>query len=268
MQFAALFWNIWLDNQLNGKEGSAKLLDELRRLCQKYNPDVIGLNEVLQGSSSTSPFVHDFLRNECGYSFSHFAPASDFSVARDSSSEKNWTIGTGFCSKVEPSKVRSVVLCSDAPAKKRGQPEATVKAIAATLNLGAVDVNYIVAHPPYLRPYTLKDHYEGTRVLESLLRSEEFSTNTVLGGDFNEPDYMPKSFKSAVRDIAHTRTGSKINTTWRHKARQKALIRANLDQLYWTKDSAFSFADFRIIETNVSDHRPLVATFNLPMHIA
>jgi endonuclease/exonuclease/phosphatase (EEP) superfamily protein YafD len=123
-------------------------------------------------------------------------------------------------------------------------------------------INIIVAHPLHLRPYTLKDHYQGTKTLENLVRSKEFSKNTIIVGDFNEPSFMPRAFKNNVQDIMYMQTGSKLNTTWRHNAKPKTFVRANLDQLYWTKDSVFDLDGFEIIDTNVSDHRPIFATFS------
>ena len=41
MTFSILFWNIWLDNQINGEENSKKLLVELKRLIERYKPDSI-----------------------------------------------------------------------------------------------------------------------------------------------------------------------------------------------------------------------------------
>lgn len=124
------------------------------------------------------------------------------------------------------------------------------------------NINIIVAHLMHLRPYTLKDHYQGAKKLENIVRSEKFSKNTILGGDFNEPGFMPKALKNNVKDVMHMRTGSKQNATWRYNAKPKTLIRANLDQLYWSKDSDFSLESFEVINTNVSDHRPIFATFS------
>ena len=254
MKFSILYWNIWLDNQIKGKDNSDNLLSELKRLLDLYKPDFIGLNEVLQGSNASSPFIYDYLKKECGYKFCYFAPASKFN--------DDWFIGAGFCSKVKPKSIKNVAISKDTPAERRGYNGFELKAVTAKITLDEKDINIIVAHPMHLRPYTLKDHYQGTKTLEKMVRSIEFSKNTILGGDFNEPGFMPKAFKNNVKDIMHMKTGSKQNATWRHNAKPKTLVRANLDQLYWTKDSDFKLDSFEVINTNVSDHCPIFATFD------
>jgi endonuclease/exonuclease/phosphatase family metal-dependent hydrolase len=254
MTFSILYWNIWLDNQIKGEDNSKKLLSELKQLLDRYSPEFIGLNEVLQGSKLSNPFILDYLKNECDYEFGYFAPASRF--------DDDWFIGAGFCSKVKPNSIKEVAISKDTPAERRGYKGFELKAITAQVALNDTYINIIVAHPLHLRPYTLRDHYQGTKTLENLVRSEEFSKNTILGGDFNEPGFMPKAFKNNVKDIMHMRTGSMQNPTWRHNAKPNTLIRANLDQLYWSKDSDFSLESFEVIETNISDHRPILATFS------
>ena len=253
MTFSILFWNIWVDNQIKGERDSKTLLTELKRILNDYKPDFIGLNEVLKGVDTDNPFIFDYLKSECGYEFSYFAPASQF--------DDDWFIGAGFCSKVKPKSIYDIAISKDTPAERRGYKGFELKAATAQMKLNAININIIVAHPMHLRPYTLKDHYEGTKTLENLIRSREFSRNTILAGDFNEPGFMPRAFKNNVKDIMNMRTGSKRNTTWRLNAKPKTIVRANLDQLYWTKDSDFNVKSFEIIKTNVSDHRPIFATF-------
>lgn len=254
MTFSILFWNIWLDNQINGKEKSGKLLRELKHLLETHNPDFIGLNEVLHGKDSNSSFILDFLKEECGYKYGFFALASQF--------DDNWLIGTGFCSKTKPITIKNVAISKDTPAERRGYTGYELKAIVAEMNLDKDEiVNIIVAHPMHLRPYTLKDHYKGTKTLEKLVRNE-LSRNTILGGDFNEPGFMPKAFKKNMKDVMNMKTGTKRNATWRFNAHPNSLIRANLDQLYWTKNSNFELISFEVLESNVSDHRPILARFS------
>jgi len=255
MTFSTLFWNIWFHNQIKGEKESQKLLSELKRLVDLYRPDYIGLNEVLRASNSANPFIFDYLKNECGYEFGYFAASSQLN--------DDWLIGSGFCSKNKPLAISSVPICRDVPAERRGYGGSTVKAITVQIGLPGRNINVVVAHALVLRPDTLIEHYRGTKVLENLVHSEEFSKNTILGGDLNEPGFMPKAFKNTTKDTVHTRTGSTLDTTWRHGARQKSLIRANLDQLYWSKHSDFILDTFEVIDTNVSDHRPIFARFQL-----
>lgn len=253
MTFSVLFWNIWLDNQIKGEAGSARLMKELEYLIEKYDPDVIGLTEVLQATHSDSPFVLDFLGRH-GYPHRHYASASPL--------DDDWNIGMAVCSRFTLENVDEVVIGKDSPAEQRGYSGHEHKCITATITLPEQHMlNTIIAHPHHLRPHTIRDHYEGTRNIEKLLRSSKFSENTVLVGDFNEPGFMPKAFKNKVADVMKFRTGSIAHPTWRHNGYRFTPIRANLDQLYWSRKSNFELTDFEVIDSPVSDHRPLFAKF-------
>lgn len=254
MVFSVLFWNIWLDNQVEGMAGTAALRNELKRIIGKYSPDIIGLNEVLQAMESDDPLIADFMKKQ-GYGHAYYAPSSPF--------DDNWMIGAMLCSRVPFSSVDDVVISEDAPAAKRGYPGHQLRAITASLAIlpDGKPVQLIVAHPHYLRPHTIREHYVGTGNLEKMVRSGQWATNTILGGDFNEPGFMPKAFKRQVADIMEFRTGSPVRPTWRHNGYRFTPIRANLDQLYWSKQAGFELMKFEVIDSPVSDHRPIFATF-------
>lgn len=127
MTFSILFWNIWLHNQIKGSKNSEKLLVKLERLLNLYQPDFIGLNEVLKGRKANSPFIFDYLKNECGYNFNYFAPASLL--------DNDWFIGVGFCSKVKPKIIKDIAISKDTPAERRGYKGFELKAITAQLLL-------------------------------------------------------------------------------------------------------------------------------------
>lgn len=252
MTFSVLFWNVWLDNEINGEHNSGKLLKELKRLIDAHKPDYIGLNEVLQDKNSSQPFILDFLKT-CGYKYGFFALASPLN--------DDWLIGAGFCSRTKPLSIKAVPISKDTPAERRGCKGFELKAIVAQMELNKGNsISIVVAHPMHLRPYTIKDHYQGTKTLENLVR-KELPKNALVVGDFNEPGFMPKAFKNSVNDIMHMRTGTIRNATWHHKANPKTLIRANLDQLYWSKDSNYELKSFEVINSDVSDHRPILARF-------
>jgi endonuclease/exonuclease/phosphatase family metal-dependent hydrolase len=256
MLFSILFWNIWFKNQIDGTNAprTARLLNELKRLTDKYNPDCFGLSEVLQAQQEQSPFVSEYLKQQCGFTQNYYAPSAPLNDM--------WVTGTALCSKLNISKAETISLCNDSFAKRNGYPGFERKAIGVTLMLKPDKaLNLIVTHPIHLTSYTLRDHFAGTEKLEQLVRSEKYSRNTILGGDLNELKYMPWSFRSHVKDIMHFRTGNILNTTWHHNGWRMALLRANLDQLYWTKESFFQLAKFEVLRTHVSDHKPILATF-------
>lgn len=39
-------------------------------------------------------------------------------------------------------------------------------------------------------------------------------------------------------------------------------MRANLNQLFWSKDSEFTLENFEVVDSSASDHRPLFAKFS------
>lgn len=253
MKLSVLFWNIWLENELQGSKHATTLLAELQRIVKTYQPDVIGLNEVLRGTHDETPFVIDYLK-KLGYKYTHYVTASPFTP--------DWYLGTAVCSKYPLVDTADIVLGLDRPAQRRGYPGHTVKAIATHLKLGkGKTVGFIVAHPINLKPYTLGDHYKHTRALSQLIRMPAFSGDTIMGGDFNEPALFPGHFKRRHRALLHYRSGTITNPTWRHRAWQLTPVRANLDHLYWTKQGTLCLDRFEVIETDVSDHRPLFAKF-------
>jgi endonuclease/exonuclease/phosphatase (EEP) superfamily protein YafD len=107
------------------------------------------------------------------------------------------------------------------------------------------------------------DHFRHTKVLADFINSSEYSTCTIVGGDFNEPMFFPRSFKRLTRNQLHHKTGTKRNPTWRHNTWKKTPLRANLDRLFWTNDGTIEILHFSIIESHVSDHRPIYAEFEL-----
>lgn len=256
MILSILFWNIWLDNQTQTPERFDSLKQELSRLIDTYKPDVLCLNEVVTPKDVDVPPILAFLKEQ-GYTDSHYAIASPI--------DNQFMIGTAVCSKIPVQDFGEIAICQDTAAERRGYNGYEVKSVEATVNPTAkLPIHIIAAHPLHLRDYTIKAHYQATQTLENVIRNDEHHQNTILGGDFNEPGFMPNAFKRRVADSMHFRTGTKMRPTWRHNTYPLTPIRANLDQLYWSKDAAFELSHFEVIRTKVSDHLPLFASFELP----
>jgi endonuclease/exonuclease/phosphatase family metal-dependent hydrolase len=254
MQFSVVFWNIWLKNQLRGEAHATRLLNELTQIVETYQPDCIGLNEVLQHVQASSPFVLDHLKR-LGYTHSHFALASSFT--------DEWLIGAGFASR-HRAVTQSIVLSEDVPAERRGYKGHTLKAIVAQVTLPeGKKVDVVVAHPLALRPDTYKAHRQATHVLADLLRQDELAHTAVLGGDFNESVHWPHSFHRATADLLNYKTGTLMRPTWQHNAWAFTPLRINLDHVYWPQNNSIILKHFEVIDSKVSDHRPLYARFEL-----
>lgn len=253
MSFSVLYWNIWLENQIRGRENAAQFISELHDILTTYQPDVVGLNELLRHSQSTDPYILDEL-TKLGYVFQHFAPASPYTT--------DWEIGAGIASRIAFKNLEEVDLGYDTRADRRGFPDNTIKAISCSITTEEQDIHIIVSHLICLRGHTLKDHYEQSRALKNYIVAHA-PQNTIIGGDFNEPRGMPRSFFASTRSLLHHRTGTISNPTWSHNAYKITPIRANLDRIFWTKAGDLRLEDFTVIPVKTSDHKPLYARFRV-----
>ena len=252
MTFSILFWNIWFYNQIEGKTRADRLLDELKRFIEQYEPDFVALNEVVQTSDDGSVLVIEYLQ-KLGYNYTHCASLARFS--------DYWLSGAALCSRFKMSRAEDIVISKHGFATKRGYPGFTKKAISAQVTLPLdQDLKIIVAHP-LATIDALKDHRIAMSKLNQLVHSKAYAKNTTLVGDMNEWRLMPGAFRAKIADVMHSRTGSVLNPTWRHNAHRFTPLRANLDYVYWSKNSDFSLKDFRVLSSIVSDHRPLFAVF-------
>lgn len=252
--FSVLFWNIWFENKLQSETAVGHMLDEMEQLIEQYQPDCICVNEALQHILHHRPFIFEHLE-KFDYNFTHFGVSSPVS--------EDYLIGSALASRIEPASVKILPISGDTPAKRRGfGDDHTVKSVIAKIPLeGKAHVNVMVSHPLHLRGYNLREHFKGTRELRRILSKPEYSKNTIIGGDFNEPRLLPGSFRSRMQHTMHYRTGKWLHPTWRHKNRRLTPLRANLDQVLWTKKGNLHLRRFEIARSHVSDHRPLYAEF-------
>lgn len=255
MQFSILFWNIWLENQINDIDRSIATFKELERLVKQLQPDVIGLNEVLKRESEDLPEALSKLRL-LGYDNDYYAINSNLS--------SEWLIGSTLSSRLPINSLQEMELGKDVDAARRGYQNCTVKGICANIKISNVlNIGTLIVHPHHLRHYTLKEHYRATETIKKLLQSPDFSSNTIIAGDFNEPVFLPKSFKSGTTQTLNHRTGNLKNPTWRLNGSSGTLIKANLDYIYWTKKGSINLIDFQIVDSKASDHKPLFAKFEI-----
>jgi len=260
MVLTVVFWNIWFDSQVNGDERSSKLLLELDNLVNTHNPDVIGLNEAVRRSTSPEPFVLEHLKKH-GYKYSHFAGASF--TTKDWGAGKDWEFGAALVSRYPIENIENIVLGKDTFAARRGTPEDTIKAIGASIRLtGSKKVSVIVAHPYLLRFGALRTHWLHQKALRTAVKKDQYQP-VILGGDFNEPNILPGNFTHREKSRFYHRSGTYRNPTWRLNASRKTPLRFSLDKIFWTKGSNIELQDFKILRTDISDHSPLLARFEI-----
>ena len=251
--FSVLFWNIWLDNQINGPPNAAILLKEITSIYKKYEPDYIGLNEVLQNTKSDKPFISNHL-NKIGYDNIYYAPASPLN--------DSWLIGSLAATKLKVISNENICLGNDIPAERRGYKGHTLKALSLKIRIKPKDnVTIIVVHPVFLRPFTVKSHYQQTKMLYQHIRNHSNIENLIVGGDINEPKNMPKSFAHITKDYLTHKTGSIKQPTWSLNGKDYIPLKANLDKIFWATNGKIKLNKFEVIDSKISDHKPIYAEF-------
>lgn len=255
MTFSIIYWNLWLSNQIHGKKNANHLFIALDELIEQYNPDCFGLNEVLRRRGSKTPFVVDYLK-EKGYKHVYFLASGPWT--------DEWDIGDALVSKHRIVSTDSVTLGDHFSIDGRDETGRQAQALLAEVALrNGVSVHVITAHLMHLRLHTLPTHFRHQKNLTGHIIDSPQNVRLVMGGDFNEFKLMPFSFARKNRKYLHARTGVFPNMTWHKNARKRALLRANPDKLFWSKNKLMQLTDFKVIPDYTSDHKPLYAKFSI-----
>lgn len=249
--FSVLFWNIWYLNQVQGEAKYNRLQHELNRLTGQYQPDIIALSEVVRPPQHKSAPIIEYLQ-KLGYSYNYCATMAKF--------DDYWMSGVALCSRFPISHKQKIIISENGYATKHGHPGLNKEVIGMQVTAPKGIFKVIVAHPCDTVS-ALNEHRVGMNSLAQLVRSKPYDSNTILVGDMNQWRFMPQAFKRKVTNIMNSQTGSILQPTWRYNAHRYTLLRLNLDYVYWSKKSNFYLKDFKVLSSNNSDHRPLLATF-------
>jgi endonuclease/exonuclease/phosphatase family metal-dependent hydrolase len=254
MTFSIMFWNIWFYNQIEGEVRTNRLLGELKRFIEQYEPDFVALNEAVRPAQARlAPVVESI--QKLGYKYNHCANMGQLN--------DYWMSGAVLCSRFKLSQKQNIVISKNGYALKKGYADLDKEIISAQVILSeGQELKIMVAHPVAIID-SLKEHRIGMESLSRLVHSEAYGKNTLLVGDMNEWRLIPGAFKRKVMDLMDSRTGSMLHPTWRYNAHRFTPLRANLDYVYWNKQSDFDLKDLRVLVSSVSDHRPFLATFEL-----
>lgn len=254
MTFSVFFWNIWYRNQVEGKAKYNGLLSELKRLIDEHSPDIVALAEVVCPSQDKSAPVIQYLQ-KLGYSYTHCTSMVQF--------DDYWMSGVALCSRFPITQKQKIMISENGYAAKRGHPGLDKEIISGQVTLlEGHDLQIIVAHPSDTF-HSLTSHRDGMKNLSQLVHSKTYAKNTILVGDMNQWRLIPGSFRHKVADVMNSQTGSILKPTWLYNAHRCVPLRLNLDYMYWSKQSDFVLKDFKVLVSNTSDHRPLLATFEL-----
>jgi endonuclease/exonuclease/phosphatase (EEP) superfamily protein YafD len=249
--FSILFWNVWYLNQVETAKRE-RLLSELKHLAELHRPDSIALAETVKPSENSTAPIIEYLRT-LGYTHSHCANMAQL--------DDYWMSGVAICSKLPISQQQRIVISKNGFAIKQGYENLNKEVICAQIALPKNQTFHVIVAHPTATIDSPKQHRIGKRSLDQLVRSQLYSKNTIMVGDMNEWRLMPGSLRRRVSDVMNSRTGSIWKPTWRYNARRLTPLRLNLDYVYWSKGSDFCLKDFRVLPSTVSDHRPLLSTF-------
>lgn len=247
--FNALFWNVWVDSQI-ADDKLQVMQGRLDHIITHYDPDVLGLNEVMADENGNSKLLKHL--EEQGYT-TFFAPFSP---------ERNGQFsGSALASRVKPQSIAAHELGPDNDAAIRGYPGHTVKLIQAKLPHGDSHVNVVVNHLAHLVPWNIPVHLMHHREFLKLVGTPELQRTTIIGGDFNQFKFMP--YMWGADSLYHRATGTFLNPTWRLLGGKLPILQANYDNIFWTKCGTLQLEEFEVLDRHPSDHTPLVARFTV-----
>jgi len=248
-EFRVIFWNVWASNQ--AQQARLDLLcARLGELIEVYSPDVFGLNEVVFDEEAGWSQVVRYLETR-GYQV-HFVPHGPEGLGM--------LAGSALATRSMPQRVLEPVLGPDKTAEYRGFPGHDVRAIDAVIPVGEGDaqIQLIVAYWAHLVPQNWEAHRMHVRAFSEHLLAEA-SGPLIMGGDFNELKGMP-----AIRALARKYnriTGNFWRPTWRWAGQRRRLLRANYDNILWSRENGIELVDFKVLPFAPSDHAPLYAKF-------
>jgi endonuclease/exonuclease/phosphatase family metal-dependent hydrolase len=248
-----LFWNIWTENQTNNYSRLDELKAELENIINKHQPNIIGLNEVVRFGNKASDV--EKLVESLGYKNIHYCKIGPIGT--------NSTTGSIVASKIHNLKIQELIIGDNITAKNNGYGDHKTKVIKASFKINAHDrIDLFVVHPINLKPSTALEHFRQIKQLKELV-SESQDSLSIVGGDFNEPRVYPLSFTILTNKFLKFKTGSILKPTWIYNAAKLSPLRFNLDKIFWTKSPRIEMSKFEVIDSKVSDHRPLIATFEI-----
>ena len=254
MTFSIVYWNIWLDNQLNEDRCRASIIPDLEAMIARYKPTSFGLCELLTRRDDGSSEVLKCLQKH-GYVYQALAPAADW--------DDVWCIGEVIASRVP---LRDTLFTPlGAHFSNQGLDITHDRfAVSARVDMGASrPFTVTVAHLLHLAPSALNVHYRHQQVLRQLVQKYADTGDIIVGGDFNEPRLFPFSFASRTRQRLVGKTGTVLRPTWHFEAWHSMKLGMNLDKIFWTKDSGLRLIRFRLLPYESSDHLPLYAEFEI-----
>jgi len=236
-----LTWNIYHGEQ-HYRPGESNL-EDIARIINEYEPDVVAFQEVDNMTTRTAGFNHgvrkDLVQELAAMTGMHgyFAKAMDYAEGG---------YGEGMLSRhpAEPS-------IHPLPIPQGGEPRVLI-AITPTLPDGR-SFTFAGTH--------LCHEFESNRMAQVKAIVELVAANDtpmVVAGDFNfTPDDAPYALiANAMHDAAQV--AGKATPTWPYHA-----LEQRLDYIFVDKHSRWQVKDVQLINTDASDHLPVLAVLSL-----
>jgi endonuclease/exonuclease/phosphatase family metal-dependent hydrolase len=227
-------WNIW----------GGKYLDRVINLIHQENPDILALQEVtVQNGVNTA----NTIAKRLGY---HVQYCKTFSTDRHTPS---YDLGNAMLSKVPFSETSCVFLSSQDQYQDSASTEPR-NAVVAHLTVNAKPYTVVATHLGYSEKFSesMFRQFQLQNLLKLLPQN-----NCILMGDFNAlPESKVVRTLSDVLVNTDTTLTEPSMTDYHDEERTKYRI----DYIFVSND--IPFTDFRIIETDASDHQPLVVTIS------
>lgn len=249
MQLSTIFWNVWFDIQDGTHDDGSALLDRLTALIEEYQPDIIGLNEVLATRDSHDSRVIAALEAH-GYA-AHFSPVYEHS--------DHAVTGNVFATKLPVKNVTHHHMERVIGREPVHKLYTQTQMIEAELHIGDQPLTVFVTHLASIWPRQWPTHIRQRKAFDALIQAPSHE-NVIIGGDFNELKLMVPWLQ--VRRYK-TLTGTVVRPTWRWRATKRSLVHGNLDRILYGKKGNLRLKSFRVLPRKPSDHAPLLAVFTL-----
>ena len=244
-----LSWNCWFESQNGKRFEPGTITTELESVLEKHKPDFIFLFEVYFDKNGRSELVEYFNKN--GY-FTHFSDVI--------TTKKKERIGNLFATKQKFEYVESVTLVSSSKPHVNWYSGYKPNLIEVEIEVNGTSVKIIGLHLCVLLPKDWIVHLRHRMALNKYIKSLN-KENLIIVGDFNELKIISRLLNMGLN--LRQRTGNFIRPTAIWNGKRRNIIWFNADYVMWTRHSKLKNTNFKVINSQKSDHALLLSEFTM-----
>lgn len=239
MQFKLLSWNIWQGNHLS------EIIDFLK----KQNPDIIGLQEVIEKDNTNTA---QQIAEKLGYQYVYYPAISQTRLG--------YPQGNAILTKLPIIETKRHFLSDMTLYKNTAETEPRI-AVESKLKIGDTHLNVFSVHLAYSHKFQPSD----TRNLQiSNLINLLPDSHTVLMGDFNSHPDSP--YIQKLTQKLNNTDKNPIQPTWtiypfNYEGFQETQLKHRLDYIFTSKDIKVKTS--AIENSTGSDHLPISAIIEI-----